>query len=251
MSEMQIELLGQSQKEKRRLYIKQWQKNNRTKRRIIEKRWREKNQEAYKSSRQKQAKAYYLKNRERIIAQAIEYQKQNPEKCKAWQRTASKKPKPKAYRAKWMREWRKKNPEKAKAANARRPPRPQEEIDRKNAKQRERYDPMKEKFDRIALKKEIFAAYGGAFCKCCPENNPDKYTFEFLSIDHINGGGVKHRKEIGVTSGDGFYKWLKKNNYPSGFQVLCHNCNKAKWAYGKCPHQKKLITGSISTGISS
>lgn len=42
-----------------------------------------------------------------------------------------------------------------------------------------------------------------------------------LSIDHINGGGNKHRKEIGT--GD-LYSWLKRNNFPEGFRVLCMNC---------------------------
>lgn len=41
-----------------------------------------------------------------------------------------------------------------------------------------------------------------------------------LSIDHINGQGGKHRKEVGVHT----YRWLKVNNYPSGFQILCMNC---------------------------
>lgn len=40
-----------------------------------------------------------------------------------------------------------------------------------------------------------------------------------LSIDHINGGGGKHRKEVG-----NFYAWLKRNNFPEGYQVLCMNC---------------------------
>ena len=42
-----------------------------------------------------------------------------------------------------------------------------------------------------------------------------------LSIDHIKGNGNKHRKEIG--SGN-LYQWIKKNNFPKGFQVLCFNC---------------------------
>jgi DNA-directed RNA polymerase subunit RPC12/RpoP len=41
-----------------------------------------------------------------------------------------------------------------------------------------------------------------------------------LSLDHINGGGNKHRKEIG----ENIYRWIIKNNYPEGFQVLCMNC---------------------------
>ena len=32
--------------------------------------------------------------------------------------------------------------------------------------------------------------------------------------------------------------WMIKNNFPKGFQVLCHNCNLAKGFYGKCPHEK-------------
>src|SRR3989304_5351132 len=56
-----------------------------------------------------------------------------------------------------------------------------------------------------------------------------------LSIDHIKGNGNKHRKEIGIGNFYGnkhrkeigignFYQWIKKNNFPKGFQVLCFNC---------------------------
>lgn len=44
-----------------------------------------------------------------------------------------------------------------------------------------------------------------------------------LSIDHINGDGAKHRREVG--GGYRIYLWLIRNNYPDGFQVLCYNCN--------------------------
>jgi hypothetical protein len=43
-----------------------------------------------------------------------------------------------------------------------------------------------------------------------------------LSIDHIHGGGNKHKKVAG--SGSLLYRWLKRNNYPPGYQVLCMNC---------------------------
>ncbi len=82
------------------------------------------------------------------------------------------------------------------------------------------------------LKAEVMAAYGGK-CTCCGEDQ-----LEFLTIDHINGGGNKHRRSIGWAS---LYRWLKKNGFPKkGFQVLCWNCNIAKGFYGKCPHQKAL-----------
>lgn len=72
--------------------------------------------------------------------------------------------------------------------------------------------------------------YGGK-CDCCNENR-----FEFLCIDHVNGGGNQHRKEI-VSSR--IVRWLIKNNFPEGYRILCHNCNMAIGFYGYCPHQKK------------
>lgn len=47
-----------------------------------------------------------------------------------------------------------------------------------------------------------------------------------LTIDHINNDGAKLRKTQGT--GTRFYRWLKRNNYPEGYQVLCWNCNARK-----------------------
>ena len=80
------------------------------------------------------------------------------------------------------------------------------------------------------LKLEVFNGYGGPICACCGEKH-----IEFLSIDHVHGGGTKHRESLGKTT-TMLYRWLKRNNYPAGFQVLCHNCNQAKGLYGYCPH---------------
>lgn len=81
-------------------------------------------------------------------------------------------------------------------------------------------------------KMEVLSHYsnGKPICKCCGES-----IFEFLCIDHINGGGKEHRKQVGNGH---FYRWLRKNNYPKGLQVLCHNCNMAKGFYGFCPHRR-------------
>jgi hypothetical protein len=68
-------------------------------------------------------------------------------------------------------------------------------------------------------------------CACCGES-----TLEFLTIDHTDGDGATHRKEIGAGSHTTVYRWLRKNNYPPGYQVLCMNCNAAKAWHGKCPH---------------
>jgi len=68
----------------------------------------------------------------------------------------------------------------------------------------------------------------------CPENE-----MAFLVIDHINGGGNQHRKEIKRSGSDSFYRWIRDNNYPDGFQILCANCNMAKGKDGVCPHQEE------------
>ena len=84
------------------------------------------------------------------------------------------------------------------------------------------------KLERKTLKDAAFERYGGPRCACCGED-----TFQFLTIDHIEGGGRQHR----TRSGPDIYKTLKAEGYPDGFQVLCYNCNCAKGVYGKCPHQ--------------
>jgi len=73
---------------------------------------------------------------------------------------------------------------------------------------------------------------GNVECKCCGEKQ-----YEFLSLDHIDGGGNKHRKELGSKY---IYSYLIQDNFPIGYQVLCHNCNMAKSYYGKCPHTKEI-----------
>lgn len=78
-------------------------------------------------------------------------------------------------------------------------------------------------------KQDVIEHYGGV-CKCCGESNQ-----AFLTIDHINGGGTKHRKD-GSIVGNSFYRWLRNQGYPDGYQVLCFNCNCAKGLYGRCPH---------------
>jgi hypothetical protein len=59
-------------------------------------------------------------------------------------------------------------------------------------------------------------------------------TPEFLTMDHINGGGNQHRKKIK----ESIYRWLYHNNFPSGFRVLCANCNMSYGLFGYCPHKK-------------
>jgi len=82
---------------------------------------------------------------------------------------------------------------------------------------------------------EVIDAYGGK-CACCGETRK-----EYLSIDHIDGNGNKHRRKIGVKDSMGLYRWLRRNNYPEGFQVLCFNCNMGKGNFSVCPHNREIF----------
>lgn len=87
-----------------------------------------------------------------------------------------------------------------------------------------------------SLRHAAFDHYGWK-CACCGES-----IEQFLSIDHVNNDGAQHRKQMNPNSegngkGTSIYGWLKKNNYPSGFQTLCMNCNHGKARNGGiCPH---------------
>jgi len=82
--------------------------------------------------------------------------------------------------------------------------------------------------------REICINHYGGRCECCGEN-----IYEFLTIDHINGGGNQHVKEIKKEMNtNSIYAWLIKHNFPEGFRVLCYNCNCCLGHYGYCAHKK-------------
>ena len=86
---------------------------------------------------------------------------------------------------------------------------------------------------RLALKLEVYEAYGGAVCACCGESE-----LLFLSLDHEHNDGAAERKELRTTGGACFYRHLKKRGFPPGYQVLCMNCNFGKRMNdGVCPHR--------------
>jgi hypothetical protein len=82
------------------------------------------------------------------------------------------------------------------------------------------------------LKETVLSHYSGGIpkCACCGEQN-----MAFLSIDHVEGGGNKQMCEL-KRRGNGFYRWLRNNGYPSGYRVLCMNCNSTLGLRGYCPH---------------
>lgn len=152
--------------------------------------------------RKEYSKKRYLEHGDRIRAKGREYYHSNPEerykKHREWV-VANK-----ARAAAWRKEWNRLNPDKV-------------ETIRLNHKNK--------------LKKEVIAAYGGV-CACCEED-----ILNFLTIDHIDGGGNAHRRELKNNGGGSFYSYLRKNGWPEGYQVLCFNCNMSKGFLGTCPHQ--------------
>ena len=66
-------------------------------------------------------------------------------------------------------------------------------------------------------------------CKCC-----GVVGFWFMAIDHINGGGNKERRRYNPKK---YYENIVKKGYPKKYQVLCFNCNWAKYTRTKCVHE--------------
>ena len=95
---------------------------------------------------------------------------------------------------------------------------------------------------RLERKQKVFSHYsnGSLKCACCGVQG-----LEFLTVDHI----ISRKKmeldlqlmNMGYSAklhGKDLYYWLEDNDFPSGFQILCWNCNFAKGSLGECPHQK-------------
>ncbi len=79
----------------------------------------------------------------------------------------------------------------------------------------------KRKLSNLALRQDIFSAYGGR-CVLCGET-----MHEFLCIDHVYNNGMEEHAMIG--GGVHLYRHLQKLGYPKdGYRLLCYNCNMAR-----------------------
>lgn len=77
----------------------------------------------------------------------------------------------------------------------------------------------KARYDNAIIRDRVLFEYsdGEMCCASC------LYTDErALTIDHVDNNGAEHRKQLKRAN---IYIWLEQNNYPPGYQVLCHNCN--------------------------
>lgn len=84
------------------------------------------------------------------------------------------------------------------------------------------------------LRNEMFVRYGSK-CTCCGDEHR-----EFLTLDHIGGGGRLHMKSLGVNAcGVSVYRDLRRRGWPDGYRTLCMNCNWATRNGSVCPHEKQ------------
>jgi hypothetical protein len=133
----------------------------------------------------------------------------------------SRKERKRAYARKYAKEYNKEHPEWRKMKLS---------LEKKTEKYILR-NKNRRKNKRDEIKNQVFEHYGYR-CVCCGEVRK-----EFLTLDHINGGGKKHKNEIG--RGLRYLSWIIKNNFPNTYRILCMNCNFARGVYGYCPHEKE------------
>ena len=91
-----------------------------------------------------------------------------------------------------------------------------------------------------ALRVQALAGYGGK-CQCCGEAR-----FEFLAIDHVNGGGRLERK---TKSTQQIVRKIINQSFPPEYRVLCHNCNQSHGWYGYCPHEHEKDIKNNGTNV--
>ena len=170
-------------------------------------------------------RAWYERNRERLIAKAREHKLANHDEYLAYQ---------KRHREEHLererarsRQWKAEHQEQHRAASRLYGQEHKEEIS------------AKRKLQRRQLKQTVLDAYGGV-CACCGES-----TYEFLTIDHMNGDGAVHRRLLGCVGGRSHkvYQHIINQGFPPDFRVLCFNCNSARGFYGYCPHHPEDLTG--------
>jgi hypothetical protein len=90
-----------------------------------------------------------------------------------------------------------------------------------------------------AARHEALLHYGGGeiSCACCGELEE-----RFMSLDHVDGGGP--RRPGTYHGGNTFAAWLKKQGFPRGLRVLCHNCNCAIGKGRTCPHRDPDVSAN-------
>ena len=114
---------------------------------------------------------------------------------------------------KWTKEWYKNHQEYAGEKRRR-----YWTLERRLAKRREAKE----------SKMQVIAHYSNGTMSCgnpYGEHNLPYLKTLALTVDHIGGGGSRHRRKLRYWS---IYKWLVVEGFPSGYQILCMNCQMIK-----------------------
>lgn len=170
---------------------------------------RPKRKRAYDPER---CKTYYEANRERLMAAQKKNYDANRESILEQKKQYNLEHKPE--RAEYNKKYWQKNKDVLLEDN--------KEWRSNNAAHIQAYEKKRGPVRHLELKNKVFNHYGR---KCVHCGNED---FNHLTLDHINNDGAENRKTLG-TCGNNFYRWIVKNDYPEGLQVLCANCNFRKW----------------------
>jgi hypothetical protein len=84
---------------------------------------------------------------------------------------------------------------------------------------------QRRKKEKLDIKTEVMVHYSGQnppkCARCCTT------AISRLTIDHINNDGAEMRNRYPYQKRH-MLRWLMKNGYPEGYQVLCKRCNREK-----------------------
>ena len=197
---------NESNREKKKIYNQQYHKEN--KERIMEKHkeWCDNNKD-YLKIKQKQ---YREEHKDELSINHKKYSEEHKEELKIYQKQyrEAHKEEAKEYHKDYSKQWYIDN------------------MDREKKKHKDYRELHKEehKTKRFAIRLEVLKYYSDNTLRC---KNCNEEHLEFLEIDHINGGGKKHKRDMNFGS---VYDWLYRHNFPDKniYQVLCSNCNTKK-----------------------
>jgi hypothetical protein len=160
--------------------------------------------------KKERARNWYLKNKEEINKKCMDYHWLHREQL-----------------LKKRKEYQLKNREKLNEQRRKR----YNTIDKKNPEIMKKKLENARKWDIERRRKVIEHYSNGKMCcegingkECesqCGQNGNNSAKSRLLTIDHVNGGGNKHRKELARHLCD----FVIKNDFPEGYRILCMNCN--------------------------
>ena len=182
----------------------------------------------------KKQNEYYLKNKKTILPKQKEYREKNPKRTKLAQKKSRAKH-PEKYRD-YRRNWQRNNTDKTQRYHLTHRSKPgirenelaySKKYNQEHQEERRQYAQKPEvkryrrkyhrdnRIDCLKIYSKKVSNSSEPICSSCGLKD-----VRFLQIDHING----------VITNDGrgasnLVGYLRRNNYPGGYQVLCGNCN--------------------------